>query len=258
MSENWNSVNPDEIKRLIVQRFNDKVRGREPDTTGSHVNHDGRGGHWLEVQMGIKLNANNAPDFPGYEMKNDTASRTTFGDWSADYYIFRDPKNGMSRDQFMAIFGQYNAEKKRYSWSGSPIPKINAYNQFGQVLDVDATGNICAVYSYAQDRRTDKSTIVPVAMQREDLVIARWDAEWMRNKVENKFNKAGWFKCKRDCSGVYDKIVFGGPINYSSWLDGVRKGLIYFDSGMFQGNARNYSQWRADNRYWESLVTETY
>ena len=80
----------------------------------------------------------------------------------------------------------------------------------------------------------------------------------MRNKVENKFNKSGWFKCKMNADGAYANIVFGDPINYSVWLRDVKKGLIYFDSGMYQGNNRNYSQWRADNSYWDLLVTETH
>ena len=38
----------------------------------------------------------------------------------------------------------------------------------------------------------------------------------------------------------------------------VEKGDIFFDSGMYQGNNRNYSQWRSVNSFWEELVQERY
>jgi hypothetical protein len=59
-------------------------------------------------------------------------------------------------------------------------------------------------------------------------------------------------------NGVYTKIVFGGPITFDKWIDGVKKGLIFFDSGMYEGNARPYANWRADNKYWNSLIIEEY
>jgi len=55
--------------------------------------------------------------------------------------------------------------------------------------------------------------------------------------------------------GIYDRIVFGDPINYKKWINGVERGEIFFDSGMYQGNKRPYSQWRAANSYWENLIT---
>ena len=38
----------------------------------------------------------------------------------------------------------------------------------------------------------------------------------------------------------------------------LNKGDIFFDSGMYQGNNRNYSQWRSANWFWEELVYERY
>ena len=64
----------------IVQIFMKNVYGKSPDTSQQNQNHDGKKGHWLEKQMGIKPNASNAPDLLGFEMKNQTTSKTTFGD----------------------------------------------------------------------------------------------------------------------------------------------------------------------------------
>ena len=95
-------------------------------------------------------------------------------------------------------------------------------------------------------------------MQQEHLILARWNRDWMKAKVERKFNQKGWFKCLKNNEGVYSKIVFGEPMTYENWLEGVREGLIFFDSGMYQTNPRNYSQWRAYNAYWDNLVIESY
>ncbi len=250
---------PEEIKRRIVELFYKEVKGKIPDTSGANIAHDGKGGHWLETRMKIVHNRKNEPDLWGFEMKNYTSIKTTFGDWSASYYIFKDKKYNITRDQFIMIFGTPNPKKNnRYSWSGKPTPKINSYSSCGQILEIDDNNNILAIYSFKKDCRTDKAKIVPKEMQKDNLVIAKWDVEMMKKKVERKFNKLGWFKCVEDETGTYSKIVFGPPIDFSAWIMGVRKGLIFLDSGMYQGNPRPYSQWRAYNKYWDSLITDTY
>ena len=76
-------------KKIIIERFNQNVKGKIPDTANNNQRHDGKEGHWLETQMEIAHNGDNEPDLLGYEMKNQTTSgKITFGDWSADEYIF--------------------------------------------------------------------------------------------------------------------------------------------------------------------------
>lgn len=259
---------PDDKKKIIkriVKLFYSNVKGKKPETSSSNLGHDGKGGHWLENQMGISHNADNAPDLWGFEMKNNTSVKTTFGDWSADYYIYTDnkyfAKNKViaNRDRFMEIFGASNVLKNnRYAWSGKPAPKVGSYNEFGQKLLIDKSSNILAVYSFKADKRKNKNDIVPHIMRNQRIVLAKWDAKILAQKVERKFNKLGWFKCLQDETGVYSNIIFGGPINFESWIDGVKKGLIIFDSGMHVGNVRPYSNWRANNKYWNSLILEKY
>lgn len=243
-------------KEKILQLFFENVKGKKPDLTGFSARHDGRAGHWLEQRMGISANASNKPDLFGYEMKNNTTSKTTFGDWAANYYIFKDSIYGLtSRSQFLHIFGKPNQEKNmRYSWSGEPVPKINLVNKFGQILVIDNEKNIHAKYFYSKDMRQDKSMIVPEIMHRDDLTIARWDRDSIKGKLERKFNQKGWFKCIQNSEGFYTEIVFGDPINYESWIKLVQSGEVFFDSGMYEGNFRPYSQWRANNTLWERLI----
>lgn len=241
-------------KEEIIRRFLNNVKGKKPDTSSYTVKHSGKEGHWLETQMGISHNASNTPDLFGFEMKNGTFSKTTFGDWSADYYIFHNSKYAITRDDFLTIFGKPNPKKDgRYSWSGEPCPKIQGYNSFGQILIVDDDNNIIIQYSFPKDQRRTKEIIVPSIMQQPDLVLAKWNSASLKKKVEQKFNNQGWFQCTKDSNGRYSDIFFGPPINFVHWIEGVKNGLIFFDSGMYHGNARNYSQWRANNKYWDSL-----
>ena len=97
-----------------------------------------------------------------------------------------------------------------YSWSGSPVPKIGGPNEFGVSIDIDSNSNISFIYSYTDDKRSSKSSIVPKNMQIEDLTIVRWDADYdesrantrgkkgLRAKVEDKYNINGWCKCFRE------------------------------------------------------------
>jgi hypothetical protein len=246
-------------KQKIIDLFLANVKDKKPDTTGANSNHDGREGHWLERMMGVAANASNSPDLHGYEMKNNTSSKTTFGDWSANSYLYKNKQFGITRDTFLTIFGKPNADKNnRYSWSGEPIPKINKINNFGQELTVDGQLNICIKYYFSKDKRADKASIVPLILQQEGLLLARWDAASMKKKLENKFNKKGWFKCLQNNQGCYSTIVFGDPITYENWIQFVKSGDVFFDSGMYQGNSRNYSQWRANNSFWEKQITSRY
>lgn len=249
----------EENKKKIVELFLKTIKGKKSDTIKSNVRHDGKEGHWLEIEMGLKLNASNSPDFLGFEMKNDTTNKTTFGDWSANYYIFTDPQYKLLRDDFLKIFGKPNEKKNgRYSWSGEPCPQIGKFNRFGQKLIVDDSSNIIAIYSYSEDKRVNKDETVPEKLRQENLTLAKWNAESIRKKLENKFNQNGWFKCLKNSDGVYYAIVFGEPINYENWIELVRKGDVFFDSGMYQGNPRPYSQWRATNTFWASLISDRY
>lgn len=248
----------------IVNQFCNNVYGKSPETTQANQRHDGAAGHWLEKQMGINPNANNGADLLGFEMKNQTTSgKTTFGDWSADYYLFKcrnNPTSTLSRTQFIEIFGKPNPEKdNRFSWSGSPIPTINRPSPWnGSRIIIDENDKIAIIYDYANDPRENKAQIVPTELQRDNVILASWSRNWLEPKLTAKFSQNGWFKCYHNSNGTYDRIAFGEPMIFDDWLNLVRQGIVYFDSGMYVGNPRNYSQWRANNNYWDSLIVREY
>ncbi|MFY9075098.1 LlaMI family restriction endonuclease [Malaciobacter mytili] len=259
-------------KKEIIKRFEENVKGKIPQINGVNVKHDGKEGHWLETQMGITHNANNEPDLFGYEMKNQTTSgKTTFGDWSADEYIYIHGRKNkgindlnkeylITRNQFLFIFGKENISKNnRVSWSGEPCPTYYGdTTTFGQTLTMDNDENIIIVYDYSKDVRYNKSTIVPLNMQKDGLLIAKWYKETLKSKLEKKFNINGWFTCTKNGLGEYEKIHFGPSIDYQTWINLFKQRVVFFDSGMYYGNNRPYSQWRAMNTFWKQLIEETY
>lgn len=249
----------------IARRFFDNVYGNRFVEQGN-LRHDGREGHWLETQMGIIHNGYNAPDILGYEMKNQTASKTTFGDWSPNEAIWNSRRglaegNSLSRSNFLSIFGKPNIQKNnRYSWSGEPAPKYGYFNDYGQMLTFDGNNDLVVIYSYANDRRINKSVIIPIDIKNypHPIVLARWYGYDLEAKLQNKFGVKGWFKCIKNISGIYCEIAFAPPISYESWKNCIENGTVFFDPGMYDGNSRPYSQWRANNAYWDSLITTRY
>ena len=161
-----------------------------------------------------------------------------------------------------------------YSWSGSPVPKIGGPNEFGARIDIDSNNNISFIYSYTDDKRSNKSSIVPKNLQTEDLTIVRWDADYdesrtntstkkgLRLKVEEKYNKNGLCKCFREILengklGAYSSVGFMDPMTFETFMGHFKTGDFYFDCGMHQsekGNTRNYCQWRVKNRFLDSLI----
>ena len=249
----------DEIREKIIKIYLDNVHGKKPDTSQYVQRHDGKEGYWLEKKMGVQPNASNAPDLLGFEMKNHTNTVLTLGSWDPNYWVFRNKDNGINRDDFLKIFGQSNPKKNgRYSWSGKPVPKIDGVNSFGMEIKIDKEKNISFVYSYSKDQRIEKESIVPNNLQVENLEIARWNVDGkksLKEKVEQKFNQYGWFKCLQNKVGEYNSIVFGQPFTFDTFIRYFLNGDVYFDCGMYQGNARNYCQWRTKNTFWDSLIT---
>jgi hypothetical protein len=252
----------DEIKQEILHTFNKKVKGRVPDLSGYNKNHDGAEGDWLTIAMGLTVNGKNEPDFKGFEMKKDS-KKTTFGDWQPDYSLYKKPSKGLdaelSRTDFLKIFGQKSKDQSgrklgRYSWSGKVFPTVKGVNTFGQVIKIDSKGHVKVLYSFSKDSRSNKKKIVPVDLRIENLVLAEWTAENLKKRLEKKFNNLGWFKCLTDSDGRYEKVQFGKPINFDSFITMARSGEVFCDCGMYSTNPRPYMTWRAAKNIWDSLA----
>ena len=236
-------------KALIIEVFNQNVRGKVPDLSLLNSAHDGREGDWLTKQMGLTVNGLNEPDFQGFEMKKDSKGKTTFGDWGPDQAVYKGTNKIFDRDRFLELFGASNPRKNnRYSWSGRVFPNVHQFNYAGQIITITEQG-VQINYDPQFDTRNGKRP----SILESKLSLALWEHDSLKLRVESKFNQLGWFRCLKNSSGKYQKIVFGAPIDYEKFLELFRKGSIFLDCGMHQGNARPYMTWRAKNDVWEQL-----
>jgi len=223
--------------------------------------HCGSEGQWLEDLFGISPNSNNDADLRGYEIKKES-DKITFGDWSALEYLFTKKKrftsNYMTKNMFIETFGTFKDDKKRYSWSGKCFPTYGIWNYCGQIIEFDEDNNLCIYYSYEKDKRPKKNEFPTFLKKEKKILIAIWTYGKLEKHVNKKFNKKGFIICKKDNSDVYNSICFGSPLDVNLFFEGIKKQKIYLDSGMYQGNNRNYSQFRANKDFWNSLIIEEY
>lgn len=261
----------DADKTHIVSLFNTNVKGINIVIDCQNVKHCGKEGYWLETKMGIKHNSKNEPDINGYEMKKYSYKKITLGDFSASEYAFsRQTKRNsinmlnkwtddikLSKTTFIKTFGNPNPTKNnRYSWSGSCIPTYNSWNTSGQMLTITDNHDIIIYYSYSNDTRSIKVDF-PLFLQCENIVIALWKSSKMKLHIDNKFNKKGFFMCKK-IGSTYEKICFGQAFQFSYFIECIKNKKIIFDSGMHEGNSRNYSHFRGSASFWDELITEEY
>jgi len=256
-------------KQQIITLFNTNVKGIDIYLENENTYHCGKEGHWLERKMGIKHNGRNEPDINGYEMKK-YSIKTFLGDFSASEYIFsgKNKRNNiniinnwtddiiLNRSDFIMIFGNQNPLKNnRYSWSGSCVPTYNNYNSNGQILIINDNNDIIIYYSYSKDTRIIKDNF-PIFLKNENIVIAIWKYDKMKQHINNKFNKKGFFLCKK-INNKYEKICFGKSFDFEYFIECIKNKKIIFDSGMYEGNKRNYSHFRG-SYFWDELITEEY
>ena len=244
----------DELIRIFHERIKGKVL---PKST-----HDGSIGHWIESQFGVSANRDDAADWAGYELKTGK-SKTTFGDWSADQYLWQSGVTDVpTRDVFLQIFGTKSRPDRpgRYSWSGRVFPTVHGHNDYGQKMVVEPTLDIKIYYDYSKDYRSDKSTIIPYSLQRDGVVLAEWYSSTLESRVNRKFGQNGWVKFVQS-SGIIDSMIIGPPLTFNEWINYVKTGEVYLDSGMYydphKPNNRPYANWRASNKFWEQLSLES-
>lgn len=78
----------------------------------------------------------------------------------------------------------------------------------------------------------------------------------MKPHIDNKFDKKGFFICKK-IDSTYQKICFGKAFNFEYFIECIKNKKVIFDSGMYYGNSRNYSHFRG-SCFWNELITDEY
>lgn len=251
----------DYILNEIKTLFNENLKDKKYEEIKKHC---GSEGFFIEKMLNIQPNCSNDADYKGYEIKK-KSKKITFGDWTASGYLYHqdkfmrdynDIKIDIQRDDYMKYFGNYNTKKKRFSWSGKCIPKYNKWNNNGTIMTSDKNENVYIIYSNEKDTR---NVFMPqIFKNKKSIILQYWNNENLKSKLENKFNKKGFVMFEKNKDNYYKKMLIGEPINFINFMDMLKNNVVYFDSGMYQGNNRNYSQFRANQNIWNELVIEEY
>jgi len=123
-------------------------------------------------------------------------------------------------------------------------------------LNNNDNNDIIIYYSYSKDTRDIKETF-PDYLKKDDIMIAIWKEEKMKEHINNKFNDNGFIICKK-VNNKYEKICFYKKFDFNYFIECLKNKKIYFDSGMYEGNRRNYSHFRANSNVFENLIIEEY
>ena len=86
---------------------------------------------------------------------------------------------------------------------------------------------------YRKNADLDPKITHKLRKQQEDYILAFWDHNLLKEKVENKFNKKGFIICTKNKDNVYDKMLIGKPINFLMFVDLFKKKKIIRDKESF-------------------------
>ena len=248
------------FKIKILRIFNDNVKGKKYEK--SNKEHNGEEGHWLESQMGVKPNGKNEPDLYGHEMKKDSPKITFVDKTPSKIYLegeeleYKNINKGNNKGkklQFWNIFQRTNsATKKIGGW------KLDKWDVDGQCLHIDENNNILVLYNYNYDERINKNDLVSdYYKDNTSRIILSWDKIDIETAINNKWNKKGFFICKKNNDGIYNKICFGDTITFNYWIQQVKEQNIYYDNySSYDGRWRG--GFRASKKWFNKHITEEY
>ena len=135
---------------------------------------------------------------------------------------------------------------------------LNTFDENGQCLRIDESNNINVVYCFSKDHRQDKNSRVPHFYHGDkEHCIARWNADILEKTINNKFNNKGFYICRKNKEGYYNKISFGAPISFEKWLESFKTKKIYYD-GYSKLTGRWRGCFRASKTWWNNFITEEY
>lgn len=126
-------------------------------------------------------------------------------------------------------------------------------------MKINKNNDILIFYNYLKDNREYKNKFPDFLKTKEDILIVYWSKNKLEKNINNKFNSNGFIIFNKSKNGdCFSSICFGKPFTYNDFINGIKNNKIYFDSGMYNGNSRNYSQFRAKNDFWLDLLEEEY
>ena len=290
-------LSKDESRQNIIDHFHKNVLGKSPDDSELKTNHKGNLGHWLESNLGGRIDADGNADLNGYECKVES-EKTSWGDWGAPYRIFCDKsykifdKKNAYENMWVLVksLGVLRSHPRKgvfYSMSGEHVPTyINDETNIGLSL-VKKNMDILITYNFSKDQRHNKDEITPNEFKKDDLLIFKWhgtDASFnafkndvvsndlpidvifegsraslsIEERIRRKFGIHGMVIGLKDKSKRFYGLKFLKSITLNDWMTFFENKDVLYDTGLTTRNKRPYNQWRSKAKFMRTLEEEIY
>jgi len=290
-------LSKDESRQKIIDHFHRNVLGKYPDQSELKLSHKGNLGHWLEVNLGGKIDADGNADLDGYECKVES-KKISWGDWGAPYRIFCDRSYAIfdKRNAYenmwvlvrsLGIFRDDPIKGEFFSMSGDHVPTyINDETYIGLSL-VEKDSDIFMKYSFSRDQRENKYEVTPDIFKKDDLLIFKWhgtnesfsefkkdvlfnnlpiDVKFeghnasvsLEERIRRKFGIYGMVIGLKNKSKVFYGLKFLKQITLDDWIDFFKNRDVIYDTGLTTRNKRPYNQWRSSKKFMKTLEEEIY
>ena len=288
-------LSKEESKVNIIEHFHKNVFGRFPDDLKK--NHKGYKGHWLELNLGGKIDADGDADLNGFECKIES-KKVSWGDWGPSYRIFCDKsyklfKTGNIKEnmwKFVKNIGVKRNDLKHgiyFSMSGEHVPTyINDSTNIGLSLE-ENNSDISIFYNFDKDLRESKDISVPKEFQKNSLLIYKWfgtnssfnifkenvlknslpilvkfegknASVSLEERIRRKFGLYGIVVGLHDKSNGFYGLKFLKNITLKDWLAFFKNRDVYYDTGLTTANKRPYNQWRSNASFMKTLEEDIY
>lgn len=288
-------ISKEDSKALIIQNFHKNVIGRFPDDLKK--NHKGYKGHWLELNLGGRIDADGNADLNGFECKIDS-KKVSWGDWGPPYRIFCDKsynlfKTGNIKEnmwKFVENIGVKRNDLKHgtyYSMSGKHMVKnINDATNIGLSLE-ENDSDISIFYNFDKDLRDSKILKIPKEFQKENLLIYKWygtDLSFkifkenieenslpidvklngknasvsLEERIRRKFGVYGLVVGLHDNLRGFYGLKFLKRISLNDWIGFFKNKNVFYDTALTTANKRPYNQWRSNKKFMDTLVESFY
>ena len=288
-------ISKEDSKSLIIENFHKNVIGGFPNDLKKI--HKGYKGHWLESNLGGKIDADGNADLNGFECKIES-KRVSWGDWGPPYRIFCDKsynlfKTGKIKEnmwKFVEIIGVRRNDLKHgtyYSLSGKHMVKyLNDLTSIGLSIEENNT-DISVFYNFDKDQRESKILNIPKEFQKNNLLIYKWfgtDSNFqifkeskkvkdrtikinskgknasvsLEERIRRKFGVYGLVIGLHDKYKGFYGLKFLKRISFKDWLSFLKNKNVFYDTALTTSNDRPYNQWRSTKKFMDSLVEDIY
>ena len=288
-------ISKEDSKSLIIENFHKNVLGRFPNDLKKI--HKGYKGHWLEVNLGGKIDADGNADLNGFECKIES-KKVSWGDWGPPYRIFCDKsynlfKTGKIKEnmwKFVEIIGVRRNDLKHgtyYSLSGKHMVKyLNDLTSIGLSIEENNT-DISVFYNFDKDQRESKKLHIPKEFQKNNILIYKWfgkDSNFqifkeskkvidstieiklkgkkaavsLEERIRRKFGVYGIVVGLHDKYKGFYGLKFLKRISFKDWLSFFKNKDVFYDTALTTSNDRPYNQWRSKKKFMETLVEDIY